>query len=252
MNVYVQELRSDHQRLSRLLQFARDSLPAVQGECHPGDIRPLRQCIEYIRDYSVGIHQQREDILFQQLVERDESARIYVDVLSAEHRLMTHNAAELHQTVALVEKGRNSHRSQLDRAMREVLSQGLAARTLTLKLRYVDGGYVERSRTLKVATRHEANLIPLAERMLKDMFTRRVAVHLVGVALSGLVPVDGFQRALFDGDREESLERLGDAIQKVRERHGFGAIIQGAAMELIDLLPRDRDGFRLRVPSLTR
>ena len=83
---------------------------------------PLRQGIEYIRAYSVDVHQSSEDILFRQLVTRDESARVYVDVLSAEHRLLMHHAEELHRTALRVERGRNDHRDQLARAAREFIN----------------------------------------------------------------------------------------------------------------------------------
>ena len=122
MNVYVQELRSDHQRLSRLLNFLRDYLPSVQPGRNSIEIRPLRQCVEYIRAYSVEVHQQREDILFQRLAARDEDARIYVDVLTAEHRLLVHNAKDLHEIAIRVEKGRNTQREQLIRAAREFIN----------------------------------------------------------------------------------------------------------------------------------
>ncbi len=122
MNVYVQELRSDHQRLSRLLNFLRDYLPSVQPGRKPMEIGPLRQCIEYIRAYSVDVHQQREDILFKRLAARDENARIYVDVLTAEHRLLVHNAEYLYEIATRVEKGRNSQREQLMRAVREFIN----------------------------------------------------------------------------------------------------------------------------------
>jgi len=140
----------------------------------------------------------------------------------------------------------------LDRAMKDVLAQGRAPRTFSVRLRYVDGLFSERFRTLKTPVRHEANLVPLAETMLAEMFTRRVAVHLLGITLSNLVEIDGVQRSLFDSDQEDLEDRLGKALDQVRGRHGFGAIIRGPAIDLIDLLPRDRDGFRLRVPSLTR
>ena len=122
MNVYVQELRSDHQRLQLLLNFARENLPSERPGRRSEEIRPLRQCIEYIRAYSIDIHQSREDVLFQQLARRYEGAKVYVDVLYAEHRLLTHNAEELYQTAVLVEKGRDAYRSLLARSARDFIN----------------------------------------------------------------------------------------------------------------------------------
>lgn len=139
----------------------------------------------------------------------------------------------------------------LDRAMKTVLSHGLRCRTLAVRLRYADGVAVERARSLKAPTAHEANLVPLVRELLQALFVRRTGVHLVGVTLSRLVPAGPLQHSLFDDD-EERQERLREAVEQVRRRHGFGAILQGPAAELLGLLPRDRDGFRLRIPSLTR
>ena len=140
----------------------------------------------------------------------------------------------------------------LERAMKEVLAHGLRTRCVTVKLRYVDGVAVERARTLSVPTAHEANLVPVVDVLLRELFTRRVGVHLVGVALGSLVSGEVTQRSLFESDAEDRAERLADAVARIRERHGFGAVLLGPALELVGRLPRDRDGFRLRISSLTR
>ncbi|MFQ5506188.1 MAG: hypothetical protein ACE5F1_15570, partial [Planctomycetota bacterium] len=46
-------------------------------------------------------------------------------------------------------------------------------------------------------------------------------------------------------------ERLDRAIDCLRARHGFGAIVAGESVELLGKLAHSRDGFRLRTPSLT-
>jgi DNA polymerase-4 len=44
-------------------------------------------------------------------------------------------------------------------------------------------------------------------------------------------------------------ERLDRAVDRVRERHGFGSLVRGRAIDLLHRLPRAPEGFRLRTPS---
>ena len=140
----------------------------------------------------------------------------------------------------------------LERGMKEAVRNRLRARRVATRLRYVDGIFVERSATLKVATGHEANLVPVVTRLVKEMLTRRIGVHLVGITLSELIGGDERQGTLFEEEVEQRQERLGATLRAIRDAHGFGAVVQGPAIELLGRLPRDRDGFRLRIPSLTR
>lgn len=179
MNVYIQGLRSDHQRMSRLLHFLRDHLPPERAGRQATDIRPMRQCIEYIRAYSVDVHQQSEDVLFRQLLERDEGARVHVDVLHAEHRLLTHNAEELHQTAMLVEKGRNAYRGLLVRTARDYINT---------KIRHM---------------RHEEETVfPMLESRLTLDDWKRV-----------MVDIPGQRDPLFDGEPDDTFAPLRTLVQ---------------------------------------
>ena len=125
MNVYIQELRSDHRRLSRLLRYIQENLPGERARWQPDRIRAMRQCIEYICSYSVVVHHDKEDVLFRRLAARDESARVYIDVLTAEHRLLTHNAEHLRRTVRLVEDGKAAYGRVLGKSARAFISAKL-------------------------------------------------------------------------------------------------------------------------------
>ena len=89
-------------------------------------------------------------------------------------------------------------------------------------------------------------------------------MRLVGVALSRLVPaapgglplfdtLDAACRNARDARREE---RLAGALDDVRARFGFGSVVSGPSSALIDPvnegLGRDRNGFVLRTPCLTK
>ncbi len=139
----------------------------------------------------------------------------------------------------------------LDRATTELRQQQLLARTVQIKLRYIDGMSVERSRSIREATDRTDVCVGVAGALLEDLLLRRVLVRLVGVTLTSLQPQGARQRSLFD-ERDTSRQKLFDAVDAVRKRHGFGALLVGASSDLLGHLPHGADGFRLRTPSLTK
>jgi len=139
----------------------------------------------------------------------------------------------------------------LDRATSELRAQRLLARTLQVRLRHVDGVTGERARTLREPTDRTDLGMQLAGELLDELLVRRVLVRLVGVTLTSLVPPGPAQGRLFGDDGEER-RRLFAAVDAVRERHGFGALVVGGAAGLLGQLPAGKHGFRLRTPSLTK
>jgi DNA polymerase IV len=94
--------------------------------------------------------------------------------------------------------------------------RGLRARTVTLKLRYADFHTLSRSRTI-AATCSELELYPVIHALFARARRRRLAIRLLGVALSNLIRDP--QLRLFDAD-----EALGRAVDSVRNRYGYDAI----------------------------
>ncbi|HMI93695.1 MAG TPA: DNA polymerase IV [Polyangiales bacterium] len=94
--------------------------------------------------------------------------------------------------------------------------RGLKARTVTLKLRYADFDTLSRSRTIS-ATCSELELYPVIHTLFNRARRRRLAIRLLGVALSNLIRDP--QLRPFDAD-----EALGRAVDSVRNRYGYDAI----------------------------
>jgi DNA polymerase-4 len=139
----------------------------------------------------------------------------------------------------------------LDRATSELRRLQLQARTVQVRLRHVDGQGDERSRTATEATDRTDVWMVIAADLLDALLVRRVLVRLVGVTLSSLAPVHAVQRQLF-GEDAVTRRRLFAAVDAVRARHGFGALVVGGAAGLLGQLPHGPHGFRLRTPSLTK
>jgi DNA polymerase-4 len=95
--------------------------------------------------------------------------------------------------------------------------RGVKARTVTLKLRYADFHTLTRSRTL-APTCSELELYPIVRDLFQRSRKRRLAIRLLGIALSNLGPFDR-QLPLFDDD-----EPLHRAVDGIRKRYGYDAL----------------------------
>jgi len=139
----------------------------------------------------------------------------------------------------------------LDRAASELRRLQLCARTVQVRVGHVDGVRAERSRALPAATDRTDEFVAAAGGLLEHLLGRRVLVRLVGVTLASLVAPGPAQGRLFD-DGDAARRRLFAAVDAVRARHGFGALVVGGAAGLLGKLPRGPHGFRLRTPSLAK
>jgi len=109
---------------------------------------------------------------------------------------------------------------------RRLRGQGLAARTVTVKVRFADHRDLTRSHTLPTATDRTHELVGAGQELLRAMRLERTRVRLIGFRLSGLAqPGPVTQLALLDdegraatgegwvpGERWEALDRAADAI----------------------------------------
>ena len=127
---------------------------------------------------------------------------------------------------------------------------GRQCRTITGKVRYGDFGQIVRSRTLPAPTDDDVTLFREVLALFSQIHTRKVAVRLVGVAVSGLITV-GRQSDLLDlnGDKRG---RINEGIDRIRSKYGFNAIDYGDTMQLRRYYSEDEGGLRLKTPSLSR
>jgi DNA polymerase-4 len=138
------------------------------------------------------------------------------------------------------------------RACRSARELGIRPRTVTLRLRYADGECAEQARSLAVPSDADPVVIGLAHELLRRLFTRRVALHALGVALSNFVPATAEQGSLFDEREAGRRAALYHALDGVRRAYGHGVVVSGRALHLKGRLEEDPHGFVLRTPSLTK
>lgn len=86
---------------------------------------------------------------------------------------------------------------------------------------------------------------------LKNFSSHKLAIRLVGVKASGLW--SGEIIPLFGTHEKMKKEKLLKAIDKVREKHGFGKLLIGKEKILESIYERDEErGFTLKTSSLTK
>jgi DNA polymerase-4 len=173
----------------------------------------------------------------------------------------------------------------IDRALFKLRGHGLHASTLEVHVRYVDTrppslrraqreshtGSTEQAlrkvrRTLDVPSDSTDHIWQVALGMLRSLPRRRALVKRVGIELSNFSTQGGWQTTLFSdpqsdrqpqelgagGSHADRQRRLDDAVDGLRERYGFGRLLRGSSMPLVETHKLGPDGFQLRTPSLNQ
>jgi DNA polymerase IV len=138
------------------------------------------------------------------------------------------------------------------RACRTARELGIRPRTVAVRLRYSGGDGDERARSLKIPTHNDPVVLELALDLLRRLFTRRAALHALGVTLSNFVRAEGEQGSLFDEREAGRRAALYEAFDGVRRSYGHGVLVSGRALHLRGRLQEDQHGFVLRTSSLTK
>jgi DNA polymerase-4 len=139
-----------------------------------------------------------------------------------------------------------------ERAMKSVRELGLQTQTIGLRVRYADFKQENIQRRLPRPVHLTTPVFETAVRLLKDIHTRRVALRLIGITLTGIRARHGRQLELFADPAEDDDDRLAEALDEVRRRFGFAAVTKGKSLNLLGKLRQDDNGFVLRTPCLTK
>jgi DNA polymerase-4 len=158
----------------------------------------------------------------------------------------------------------------VERAAHRLRSHRVRARTLVVRIQYVDTrtaaaqaraldpepAGAEKRAQFAPATDGTAEILTRAQALLAALPRKRALVKRVGLTLTGFEAAHGWQRHLADEDGREARtdreHRLDAALDQLRARHGFGRILRGASLPLAATHPLEEDGFRLRTPSLNQ
>ena len=127
---------------------------------------------------------------------------------------------------------------------------GKQARTIGLRIRYIDQFSAHQAVRLNKPTNDERELLVAAKELFAKLFTRRVAVRLVGVSVTNL-EADRRQNELFDtsANRRWYLNR---EMDRVRGRFGWNAVFYGKGLALREHYATKPNGLVLSTPCLSR
>ncbi len=126
----------------------------------------------------------------------------------------------------------------VERACRSLRRTGMAARTVTIKLRYSDFKTVTGSSTLYRLTTADHEVLSAARATLTRLWSRRSRIRLIGVSLSNFSRTPS-QMDLFFRVEENRHSNLYLAIDDIRERFGFDAIRRGRTLMAPPQYPPD-------------
>jgi DNA polymerase-4 len=138
-----------------------------------------------------------------------------------------------------------------DRLTLALRRDNLYGHTIEVKARYSDFKTEVKRRLVLTPLRETAKIYKIAEELFLQLFSgSRLALRLVGVKASDLVRTRPL--ALFEPYSERE-ERIGRAVDRVREKYGFGAILTARERMLESINEfEERRGFVLKTASLTK
>jgi DNA polymerase-4 len=127
---------------------------------------------------------------------------------------------------------------------------GKQARTIGVRVRYVDHYSAHQTVRLARATNDERELLAASKELFAKLFTRRVAIRHIGVSVTNL-DADRRQNELFDVDANRRWY-LNREVDRVRGRYGWNAVFYGKGLELREHYATKENGLVLSTPCLSR
>jgi DNA polymerase IV len=139
-----------------------------------------------------------------------------------------------------------------ERVGKEMREQNKQARSISIKLRFSDFETLNRSRSFPELITSDSAIYQAAAALLDKALTagKNKMVRLIGVEVSNLAG-DGRQLTMFD-QNPRRMEQMDRAIDKIREKYGFGVVQSGRTMVLRELFEPGDQGYSLHTPSLSR
>jgi len=136
-----------------------------------------------------------------------------------------------------------------ERIARKLREEDLVCRTLSVRIGYSDFKRHASSETLSHPSNDGVELYRNANSIFEKILLRRIRIRHVGMSAGGIETVN-YQRFLFDEHGRQ--DSLNSAIDAIRERFGFMALMPADTLELQRKYRMDSHGYILHNPALTR
>jgi len=136
-----------------------------------------------------------------------------------------------------------------ERIAKKLRQEGLLCRSMSVKIGYSDFKRHATSNSLDYPTNDGVQLFTMVEKIFGGLHLRRIRIRHVGISVTNIEPLN-FQRSLFEMPGNQ--EPLNSAIDEIRDRFGFMALMPAETLELKHKYRMDAHGYILHNPALTR
>jgi DNA polymerase IV len=124
--------------------------------------------------------------------------------------------------------------AQSEKVGADLRKKGKQAKCVTLKLRYADFSTITRSHTIRENIDTDRAIFEMGISLLeRALAIEKQAVRLIGIGVSNLV--EASQQATLFTPSNQKTDELNRAIDRIRDRYGFGAIQTGRTILLKDI-----------------
>src|SRR2546421_1618803 len=188
--------------------------------------------IESVEQLGAIAHEKLEKVFGQwgeALYRKARGGDSYEFVIDAEPKSISHNHTFSEDTddTAMLEAMLSRLSQKVCKRLREA---GLAARTLTLTIRYAGFDTYTRAKTVSEPTSLDADIFGIVVKLFREHRNCRRKVRLLGVSVSGFTH-GANQLDLLDAERRGKLEKLARATDRLRDRFGFGSVQFGGSLK---------------------
>jgi DNA polymerase-4 len=118
-----------------------------------------------------------------------------------------------------------------ERTAARLRAQGMAGRTIAVKIRFADFTTITRSKTLPEATDVARVVYETALGLYDALGLERARLRLVGVRVEQLVPEASAPRQMLLGDRDQGWREAEQAVDRASRRFGAGAVRPAALVD---------------------
>jgi DNA polymerase-4 len=136
-----------------------------------------------------------------------------------------------------------------ERIAKKLREERLVCRTLSVKIAYSDFKRHARSQSMTHPSNDGTEMFGCADQIFEAIHLRRIRIRHVGVSAGNIEP-HHHQQFLFNEQTRQEL--LNSAIDEIRERYGFMALMPADTLELQRKYRMDNHGYILHNPALTR
>ncbi|MBD3223809.1 MAG: DNA polymerase IV [Caldithrix sp.] len=136
-----------------------------------------------------------------------------------------------------------------ERIGKKLREQDMVGQVVGIKIRYSDFKRHEGTRRLPNPSNDSGELFRMADTLFEQLRLRRVRIRHVGVSVMHIEPKN-YQRSLFDSRGRQGA--LNSAVDDIRRRFGFMALLPAESLELKRKYRMEPHGYILHNPALTR